>query len=37
MLKVEDVKSELNFGVEHEAYKIADLMRKAEKPEETLT
>ena len=26
----------LNFGVEHEAYKIADLMTKAEKPEETL-
>ena len=28
--------NELNFGVEHEAYKIADLMTKAEKPEETL-
>ena len=28
--------NELNFGVEHEAYKIADLMTKAEKPEETV-
>ena len=28
--------NELNFGVEHEAYKIADLMTKAENPEETL-
>ena len=27
--------NELNFGVEHEAYKIADLMTKAEKPENT--
>ena len=28
--------NELNFGVEHEAYKIADLMTKAEKPGDTL-
>ena len=29
-------KNELNFGVEHESYKIADLLTKAEKPEDTL-
>ena len=28
--------NELNFGVEHESYKIADLLTKAEKPEDTL-
>lgn len=29
-------KNELNFGVEHESYKIADLLTKAERPEETI-